>query len=428
MEDVPTVDTRTKASTVRGSTPRPADGAGADEEGCLKAKLTRMLFKGPAGALLVPTLLGLSVGVGCAHQAQDQQPSVAQQQQQRVTKLKSRLEEVERINGRLNVRIEELEDQIFLLQDMTESNRIALRRRGYMQKGGYINGTRAQAQAPQPAPESYYGNNPYGAQPQQQQNRAGQQQARQPQRPVTRIPLSRQQSGASAASPQPSNQPNQGQQGTSSADQQPAAQQQQNQTASSASQTSGDDEVVITEKQFREFVGEAPAKKRSKSSSSSSSSNSESKAQPPVTNEKLATGDKESSSSAKPADGRKPLDIYKDALADYRAGSYAKALANFEAFLKAEPKADYVDNALYWIGECHYGLGEYDQATSYFQKVLRDQPDGNKVPDAMLKMSLTYERLGRPGEARALLEKLTDRFPTTNAGRLGAQKLSELQK
>ena len=45
----------------------------------------------------------------------------------------------------------------------------------------------------------------------------------------------------------------------------------------------------------------------------------------------------------------------------------------------------------------------------------------------MLKMSLTYKRLGRTDDARALLEKLTQRYPTTNAGRLGSEKLSEFK-
>ena len=27
---------------------------------------------------------------------------------------------------------------------------------------------------------------------------------------------------------------------------------------------------------------------------------------------------------------------------------------------------DYMDNAYFWMGECHYGLGQYDQAITYF--------------------------------------------------------------
>jgi tol-pal system protein YbgF len=378
-----------------------------------------MLLAMPLKALLVPTIFGLSIGSGCAHQQAADKPQVQVQQQETIAQLQSRLEEVERTNGRLNVRIEELEDQLFLLQDMTESNRIALQRRGYMQRGTYIN-RNARAQAPQPAPESYYGaGNPYGAQ--QAQPQANQRPAPTPKRrKVTRIPLSRQQSGAYGTQQA---QPRQAQPQQAPAESAPVAQ---------ADAGAEEEEVVITEDEYRKFFGEPPARKSKKSSSSSSRSSGK-RAQPPVTDEKLATSD-EKADEAKPREkaqptrksGVKPLDLYKTALADYRGGNYADALEGFRAFLQAGPNSNYLDNALYWVGECHYGLGEYEKATSYFQRVLREQPDGNKVPDAMLKMSLAYERLGKPDQTRALLEKLTNRYPTTNAGRLGAQKLSEL--
>lgn len=386
------------------------------EEGWLKLKYPQMLLGRPLKALLVPTIFGLSIGAGCAHQQPADKPQVQAQQQETIAQLESRLREVERTNGRLNVRIEELEDQLFLLQDMTESNRIALQRRGYMQRGTYIN-RNARAQAPQPAPESYYGaGSPYGTQQAQQPN-TRQAPAPKP-RKVTRIPLSRQQGGAYGNDAQP----------------QPQQQAAPKEASPVEPADAGDaEEVVITEDEYRKFFGEPPARKKKASSSSSSSSSSSKRAQPPVTDEKLATSD-QGAKEAKPSEkstptrksGQKPLDLYKTALADYRSGNYADALEGFRAFLNSGPNSNYLDNALYWVGECHYGLGDYEQATSYFQRVLREQPDGNKVPDAMLKMSLAYERLGKPGETRALLEKLTNRYPTTNAGRLGAQKLSEL--
>lgn len=357
----------------------------------------------------LPALLSASVLAGCAHQSGEQAAPLATQET--AEQLRARLDEVERTNGRLNVRIEELEDQVFLLQDMTESNRIALQRRGYMGQRPY-----AQAQPPQPAPESYYGSqNPYGAQPQQ-----GYEPQPTYRRPVVRIPLSKSQGQPQGyVRPQP-------------APQQQAAPQPQ---AEAPAEPAEEAEIVITEEEFRAFAGEPQPSRTSGGSSSSAK-----RAQPPVTDEKLATsqgGADDAPADSEPASRKakprssgniKPLELYKTALAQYRGGEYGEALAGFEAFLAAEPRVDYVDNALYWIGECHYGLGDYDQAVGYFQRVMRDQPDGNKVPDAMLKMSLAYERMGRPDEARTLLEKLTSRFPTTNAGRLGGQRLSEMSK
>jgi tol-pal system protein YbgF len=405
-----------------------------DEEDCLKSKypkarrsrsLTDLLVPKPAGLPLAGlALAGLLMGSGCAHQQSDES-QVQPQQQQVVAQLKSRLEEVERNNGRLSVRIEELEDQIFLLQDMTESNRIALRRRGYMKRGGFLTQQGdARAQAPQPTPESYYGSgSPYGN---QQPNPSYQERAPQ-RRNVTRIPLSRGQSGAyGPENSRPADRP---------ADQRRDQREQAPSQARRAAETGDGDELVITDEDFRRFAGDSPRKSKSSSSSSSSSSSGRT-AQPPVTDEKLSTTE-ESDSQAESSDAPeaqtaaanvdKPLDLYKKALSDYRAGDYAVALTGFRAFLNAGPNSNYLDNALYWVGECHYGIGDYEKAVEYFQRVLREQPDGNKVPDAMLKMSLAYERLGNPEQSSVLLEKLTNRYPTTNAGRLGAQKLSELQ-
>ncbi|MFB6371993.1 MAG: tetratricopeptide repeat protein, partial [Bradymonadaceae bacterium] len=98
----------------------------------------------------------------------------------------------------------------------------------------------------------------------------------------------------------------------------------------------------------------------------------------------------------------------------------------FESFLDGSPRKDYRDNGLYWIGECHFGMGDYKTAIEYFQRLLDEQPEGNKVPDAMLKMALAYRELGMSDQARGLLEKLTRRYPSTNAGRLGKKKLSDL--
>ncbi len=128
---------------------------------------------------------------------------------------------------------------------------------------------------------------------------------------------------------------------------------------------------------------------------------------------------------SEPRSQRELLDLYQDSLAQYRAGDYAQALRGFTDFLNAGPRADYVDNALYWIGECHYGLGEYDTSVRYFQRILDELPTANKVPDAMLKMSLAYDRLGQPQRSLELLTELVESHPRSNPGRLGAERLED---
>lgn len=309
----------------------------------------------------------------CAHQSEQ---STAHEKQLQV--MQARLDEAERTNGRLAVRIEELEDDIFLLQDRVDANRIALQRGGVMSPQGST-----VSQKPAPTPQTYWGNTAQQAQPERQNPYA---------RQVTRIPLG----------------------GGDERDWQPTP------TVEHASATTnsygGDDdaELVITERDFEAFSrgsGVTPTATGTRKA-----------AQPPVTSERLPTTPELAGEAPKKRDA---LGIYKDALAEYRGGDYRAALQGFEQFLATRPQADYIDNALYWIGECHYGLGAFDTAVSFFQRVMSEQPDGNKVPDAMLKMSLAFDRVGRGEDATRVLEDLNRQYPATNAGKLATQRLAE---
>lgn len=214
-----------------------------------------------------------------------------------------------------------------------------------------------------------------------------------------------------------------------------------------AQRDSGGDEesetLVVTNDDFRKFAREAGGSSTSSGDSSSSGSSSSKKAQEPVTDEKLSTTselekrsadqkptdekpEEDSATSGEAFEGDSGLDLYKSALAKYRSGEYSIALEGFDRFMEGDPRSDYRDNGLYWKGECYFGLGQYDRAIEQFQRVLEEQPDGNKVPDAMLKMALAHRERGERAEAQKLLEKLVQRYPSTNAGRLGKKKLSDL--
>lgn len=351
------------------------------------------LLAGPAALLLI-------FGSGCATGAQQARES------EQAKQLKGRLEEVERTNGRLTVRVEELEDQLYLLHDRVEAQRIAMQRRD-TGRDAYAYAPRA----PQPAPESYYGE-------EDAYQKRGRVREAAPRRAVTRIPIHDEDSQPVAR---------------------PVAAQEQGRVRGAESNANAEDEVVITEDQFREFERQYGT---TSPSSGEGGSTTKRGGQPSVTDERIEQGRgpakgsapavapvKTAERPAAPAEQAKAtksgLAAYKEGLSEYRAGNYSQALANFEAFMSSNPQEDYVDNTLYWIGECHYGLGSFDQAIRSFERVIKEQPDGNKVPDAMLKMFLALDRSGRKEDADRVLRELTERYPTTNAGRLGLQKLNE---
>ncbi|WP_230467425.1 tetratricopeptide repeat protein [Lujinxingia vulgaris] len=357
-----------------------------------RARLKRRGARAVAAYLFGPTLL---LGA-CAQQ----QPVEDMLTHADLTEVQERVEDVERTNGRLTVRIEEMERQLILMQDRVEANRIVLQRRGYL-RNSHEAFARAEPSRPGPAPESHYSQRApqegyydgYSARPQPPVER----------RPVTHIPLSDQQSGRQQAPVE---------QHIEIVVEEPAA---------------GDEEaVVFTDEDLAAYFGEEqraqPAPKANFGGGR--------RAQAPVTDERLATREEvERSEPSTPAPApqtqRELLDLYQEALTSYRAGSYSEALQGFETFLSGEPREDYIDNALYWIGECHYGLGNFSQAVTQFERILNELPGAAKVPDAMLKMSLAYDRLGEPGRAVELLRKLSEEYPTTNAGKLGIKRLDE---
>ena len=95
----------------------------------------------------------------------------------------------------------------------------------------------------------------------------------------------------------------------------------------------------------------------------------------------------------------------------------------FKSFLKGNPPQDYIDNALYWMGDSYYGLGEFGEAATYFHRIVKEFPNDNKVPDALLKVGLTYQRLDKPDSAQDVLYYLIEAFPKSDASRVARKRL-----
>ncbi len=145
-----------------------------------------------------------------------------------------------------------------------------------------------------------------------------------------------------------------------------------------------------------------------------------------VTNDRLpAAGSKTPTTAAGAVES--PMTAYQEGIDYYRQGNFVEARLRFEKFLATKPETSYVDNALYWIGECYYGEGLYHEAASYFHKIIQEYPNENKVPDALLKVSLTYQKLGKLDSAREMLRYLMEAYPGTEAARIGKEKYETLQ-
>ena len=106
---------------------------------------------------------------------------------------------------------------------------------------------------------------------------------------------------------------------------------------------------------------------------------------------------------------------YVKAFGLYSANNFSAAIEAFETFIRRTPKSDYVSNAIYWIGECHYSLSDLPKSLITFQKVLDRYPNSTKAPDAMLKVGYTQAAMKERDKSTKTFEELIKRYPSSPA-------------
>jgi len=119
-----------------------------------------------------------------------------------------------------------------------------------------------------------------------------------------------------------------------------------------------------------------------------------------------------------------PPTEYVKAFGLYSANNFDYAIPAFETFIKNNPQSDYVANALYWIGECHYSLSELPKAKEYFFKVAGNYPNSPKAPDAMLKLGYTLAAMKEKEKAHAIYESLIKSYPSSPAASKARERLT----
>jgi len=115
--------------------------------------------------------------------------------------------------------------------------------------------------------------------------------------------------------------------------------------------------------------------------------------------------------------------LYNNAYLDFTRGKYDVAVDGFRHYLELFPESEMADNALYWVGECHYSQGRLDSAEAAFRDVLARYADANKAPAAGYKLALVYAAQDREAEARRQLVEVVERYPGTTEARLAQDRL-----
>ena len=118
-----------------------------------------------------------------------------------------------------------------------------------------------------------------------------------------------------------------------------------------------------------------------------------------------------------------PEELYNAAYSKLSAGDFRGAREAFQKFLELFPQTEYSDNAQFWIGESYYRDKRYEEAIVEFDEVIKKYPQGNKLPDALLKQAFSFIALNDTNSAKLLLQKIIDRYPTSEQAEIARAKL-----
>lgn len=118
---------------------------------------------------------------------------------------------------------------------------------------------------------------------------------------------------------------------------------------------------------------------------------------------------------------------YEEALEQFKAGNYDKAIAGFGDFLKAYPNSALAANAYYWSGYAHYAKKDCKSALEQQQRLVGSYPQSPKVPDALLNIASCQLELKDTAAAKKNLQDIVARYPGTNAATIAAKRLELLK-
>jgi TolA-binding protein len=81
--------------------------------------------------------------------------------------------------------------------------------------------------------------------------------------------------------------------------------------------------------------------------------------------------------------------VYRSGHESYRRGRYQAAISYFQRIVRCFPGDPMTENALYWIGQCHFAMKQYGSAIRYFDRVLGNEY-GRKDQDARIRKGYAY--------------------------------------
>ena len=115
---------------------------------------------------------------------------------------------------------------------------------------------------------------------------------------------------------------------------------------------------------------------------------------------------------------------YDAAYDQFKAGSFAAAIAGFTSFVKTYPKSPLAASAQYWIGSAQFSQKDYRASVASQRQLIAAYPDSVKVPDALLSIASSQFELRDSAASRRTLEELIAKYPQSEAAARARQRLA----
>lgn len=114
---------------------------------------------------------------------------------------------------------------------------------------------------------------------------------------------------------------------------------------------------------------------------------------------------------------------FESALELFRAGELPKARQAFAKFINTYVGSAYIPSARFWLGSAQYAAGDYKDAVANFRAVVKAGPEHKLAPDAALSLSDSLLEVKNPKESRQVLETLVKTYPNAPAAAEAKERL-----
>jgi len=118
--------------------------------------------------------------------------------------------------------------------------------------------------------------------------------------------------------------------------------------------------------------------------------------------------------------------LYNNALRDYNGGKPDLATQEFTDYIKFYPNTDLAGNAYFYLAELQYRAGSFQKAVEDYDLVLQNFPSGNKAASAQLKKGFALIELGKQDDGVSELRHVIQRYPRSNEAMQARERLRRL--